>query len=65
MRQEETYAGQAACEQPTHKSPWTTPTLTALGAVRMLTTGGSNPGVENDPFGCRNSTVGPMGPCKP
>lgn len=65
MQPEDAEGSQAAGMQPARKSPWTTPTLTALGSVRALTTGGSNPGIENDPFGCRNSTVGDMGPCKP
>jgi len=48
-----------------NRQPWTPPALTHYGQVRVLTTGGSNPGVENNPFGCRNATVGPMGPCRP
>jgi len=47
------------------KRAYSAPELQLLGTVRELTAGGSAAGIENDPFGCNNSTLGPMGPCKP
>lgn len=47
------------------KRMYAPPNLKFYGLVKDLTAGGSRMGVENDPFGCENSSVGPIGPCKP
>ena len=56
----------AACEVPPmpRKRPYATPELQLLGAVCEMTAGGSTRlGIESDPFGCDNISVGPLGPC--
>lgn len=58
-------ADEAQTSVTADKRAYARPQLLVFGLVSESTAGGSRSGIENDPFGCENSTVGEMGTCKP